>query len=169
MKKILWLLILPLLFANCDEEEPSLFRVNYEEEFQIAAGLSIFNVWYFEINNIATNWDDYLTANNRSETEITSITPRSARMTAIFSGADYEFIRRISVRLYKNEIEDYQEIFYREDVPLNTGGILDLIPTLVDVDKKIMEEEMNVVIRMEFREAPPEFIETRLALEFNVR
>ena len=169
MKKICFILLVLFTFSNCEKEEPFLFSMDYERNFEIPAGLNIFSPWDFQLNNIPTSKVAFLSANNATEEDVTEITPRSARITSLIASEDFSFIRDISVRMYKNDVSDYQEIFYRDNIPLNTSGNLSLIPTLVNVEKKLFDEEFNVVIKMEFRDSPPQYTEVVLDLEFAVR
>ena len=167
--RYLLLLLLPLLFTNCGKDETILFQMKYNEEFEIPAGLNTFETHHFLIRNITTNYDNLLNTFGREDSEVTTIKPQNARLDAIFSSAEYDIIREISIRVYKDNPSNFQEIFYMDNVPLNTDGDLNLIPTLVEVQDKLTSESFNVDVAIQFRQTPTQFIESRLTLEFAVQ
>lgn len=165
----LLVLLLPLLLTNCKKEENVLFRMEYNETFEIKAGLNTFETHHFLIQNRNTNINSYLAGYGGDASELMAINPRSARLETLFSNATYDIVLDVSVRIYEDDPNDYKEIFYREDVPLNTGATLDLIPTLVDVKEMMTEDRYNIDVAFLFRNPPPEFIESRLTFDFFVK
>ena len=89
-------------------------------------------------------------------------------MTSIFASTDYSFIRDIEIRIFEDDPDDYQVLFFRDNVPLNTGQILDLVPNGVDIQEIVKKEKFGIVVRMVLRNLSPEFIESRLEFAFNV-
>jgi len=166
--KIIFFLSL-VLITSCEKDELGLFEMSYMEDFTIQAGLNTFDAWYFELKNIDSNTDNYLSTFGFDRSEITKVDPKSARLVTLFSDVEYRFVQEVSVRLYQDDPGDYQEIFYRENVPFNTKGEIGLLPTLVDAKEKLTQEKFNIQIRMEFRETPPEFVESRIEFDFIVK
>ena len=167
--RYLLIFLLPLFLTNCKKDENVLFRMEYTEAFEIQAGLNTFETHHFLLKNINTNINSYLANYGGSASELLAINPRSARLETLFSNATYDIITDISVRMYLDDPTDYKEIFYREDVPFNTGSNLDLIPTLVDVKEMLTDERYSIDVAFLFRETPPEFIESRLTFDFFVK
>ncbi len=170
MKKILLFAVVALLLGACKKEEISLFDMVYRKDFSIQAGLSTIDNHHFRLTNIPSNSDTLFTVHSVTLEDITSITPKSARLTAIFANVDYSFLFNVSVRIFKDDPDVYREIFYRDNVPANTGDFLDLIPTLVDVKEYMKDEKINIdVVLIRPRTTPSAFIETRLDFSFEVK
>jgi len=137
-------------------------------DFAIQAGLNTFDAHYFQINRIVSNADSLFSFYNVDPTNIQQIQPRSARLTSIFASTDYSFIRDIEIRIFEDDPDNYQVLFFRDNVPLNTGQTLDLVPNGVDIQELVKKEKFGIVIRMVLRDLSPEFIESRLDFSFNV-
>ena len=121
------------------------------------------------IANIPTNTTNLFNANNVTDEDIVTINPQSCRLTSVLNG-EYGFLFNVSVRMYTDNPSAYKEIFFRDQVPSNTGGQLDLIPTLVNVRDFLVEETVTIeVVLIRPRVPSPEFIETIVRLDFAVR
>jgi len=176
MKKLLFLLAVPLLFFACSKDDQGL-PMSYQRDFEIAAGLNTFDTWVFPLTNFPTNKVTFLTANGISEQSITRITPREARLSINFSDEDFYFVRAVVVEIFTGstppeqqtetgEQQRWKEIYFRENIPLNTGKTIDLIPSLPEVTDILLGEQFTVQVEFLFRDLPPEFIETRLEMVF---
>ena len=169
MRYIVVFLFIPILFSNCGDDEIIQFRMEYRQDFEISAGLNPFEVWYFEINNVDSNAADYFSTFDVQQSDVTAINPGSAQMSLIAASNDYDFIEDISVRMYLEDPAVYKEIFFRDNLPNDNSRVLDLIPTLVDVQDWIVEDSYNILVRIQFRQAPPEFFDNRLDFDFLVK
>lgn len=166
MHRILFLFLATILFSNCGKDETILFSMPYQDSFEIPAGLNTIDNHYFVLENIPTNKTSLFNANNVTDEDIVTINPESCRLTAVFN-SEYGFLFDVSVRMYTDDPLDYKEIFYRENIPENTGSQLDLIPTLVNVRDFMMEETFNVeIVLIRPRVPSPEFIDTIVKFEF---
>jgi len=169
MHKFLYLFSLIFLLSNCKDEEPVLFTMAYQESFEIPAGLPTIDNHHFVLTNIATNKASLFSGNNVTDEDIVTINPESCRLTSVLN-SEYGFLFNVSVRMYTDNPSAYKEIFYRDNVPTNTGGQLDLIPTLVNVRDFLVEETFTVEVVLERPRIPsPEFIDTVIRMEFAVR
>lgn len=163
------LLLFPLIVSSCGKDDIILFEMEYTEDFEIQAGLNSFETHHFLIKDISTNYNNLLQTFDQTDSQVSNINPQNARLDALFSSATYDIIREISVRIYKDDVTNYKEIFYIENVPLNTGGDLNLIPTLVDVRDILSGDSFNIDIAIQFRQAPAQFIESRFIFDFLVK
>jgi len=169
MKNSLIVLFLSLLFLQCKEEPQILFEMPYRVDFEITAGLNPFDAHYFNSPNINSKVDTLFSVHNVDQNEIISIQPHIGRLSTVFNDVDYDFVRDISVRIYNDDPDDFREIFYRDELPLNTKGDIDLLPTLTDIQDFVKNDQFNIIVRFEFRNAPPEFIQSRLDYSFEVK
>ena len=170
MRYFFLLLILPVLFGSCRKDPNVLFEMDYpNNDFAIAAGLSPFEVHYFTLHNIRTNSDSLFSFHNIDPNNITQIQPRSARLSALFASSDYNFINKIEIRIFSDNPDNYDVLFFRDDVPFNTRRDLDLVPNGVDVQRYLKKDRFGLIIRLELRDISPEFMESRLDIQFAVQ
>ena len=169
MRVLLVFFLLVFSFSSCTDEAETLFEMDYRVDYNIAAGLNTFETHFFELFNIPTNATNLLQANNLTDGEIEAILPKSARLSSVFLSDDLDFIREISVRLINGDNQNQTEIFFRENIPLDTRDFVDLIPTLPNVKQLMLEDFHNLSIRMEFWEPTPTFVDVKLEFDFQVQ
>jgi len=166
MRRYILLFFLTIHLLGCNKDPDSLFDMPYELNFEVAAGLNTFEAHYFDISGIRTNAEDLLNANNVQDTDITAVQPKTARLLSTFADVDLDFIREISIRVFEDDPDAFHEIFFRDNVPLNSEDFIDLIPALPDVKEFLLDDGYNISIRMEFRLPPPTFVTMRLDYDF---
>lgn len=170
MKKLLFLLIIPIFFFSCGDDGVG-FDMSYRQDFEIPAGLNTFDTHVFPFVNIPTNKNSFFTANDVTESDITSITPREARLNINFGDEDFYFVRQVIVEILTEELDNngnlrWKEIYFRENVPLNTGRSIILLPSLPQVTEELTSDQFTVRVEMLFRDISPTFIDARLEMVF---
>lgn len=159
-----------MLFALANfrcEKEPLGFDMTYTKEFEIFAGLNPFDTHYFVIYDIPSDTTAFFTVNNVTKDNIKVITPKSMRMTAIFANVSYAFLNEVSVWIVSpDDPDDRKEIFYRDQIPLNEDGVLDLIPSLSDVSEYIYKGSYHLEVRLKLNSTTTQSIDTRLDYRF---
>ncbi len=169
MKRYILLFFLTIQLLGCKKEPASLFDLPYELTFEIPAGLNTFETHYFDITGIRTNAEDLLSANNAEESDLLAVQAKTARLLSTFVDLDLDFIQEISVRVFEDDPNAFHEVFFRDNVPFDSGDFIDLIPALPDVKEFLLDESYNLSIRMEFRQPPPTFVTVRLDFDFFAR
>lgn len=165
MKQILLFLCVGILFSGCKNNDDYLFEMAYQTTFTIPAGINSFETHYFVIRDIPIG--NYLNANNLTVADLASINPGACRMSTIFSGSsDYDFIFNISIEIFEDDQESGREVFFRDNVPLNTGEDLDLLPSLIDVSDNYEDGRFSLRVGMLLRNPPQQTVETRLNFSF---
>ena len=167
MKKILFYLCCPVLFFSCGDNSPSI-NMTYQQDFEIPAGLNTFDTHIFEINNIPTNKAAFFTGNGIDETDITEIAPIEGELRVSFGQEDLFFVREVVVEIFTRDNPTGKEIYFREQVPLNTGQSILLIPSLPKVTDILTEDQFSVRVELLFRDITPSFVEARLNMTFRV-
>jgi hypothetical protein len=140
--------------------------MTYQEDFEIRAGLGVFDTHIFEINGIPTNKATFYAANNVNESDITEITAKEAQLSINFSNVEFGFVREVIVEIFTKDDLRGREIFFREAIQQNIGSRIDLIPSLPDVRDILTQDEFNIRIEMKLQDISPQFIETRLDFQF---
>ena len=170
MKNIIFLFLLPILFCACGDDGPG-FDMSYRQDFEIPAGLNTFDTFGFVFRDIPVNKNAFFAANDVTEADITSITPREARLSINFGDEDLFFVREVVVEILTKEVDNegnprWKEIYFRENVPLNTGQSIQLLPSLPQVTEELTSDEFTVRVEMLFRDITPTFIDSRLEMVF---
>ena len=165
MKKILFFSCLSILFFSCGDNSPSL-NMNYQQDFEIPAGLNTFDTHVFTLNNIPTNKDAFFSANGIEETDITEIAPVEGELRVSFGQEELFFVREVVVEIFTTDNPTGKEIYFREQVPFNTGQSILLIPSLPKVTDILTEDRFSVRVELLLRDIPPSFTEARLNMVF---
>ena len=165
MQKLCLFLVLLVFIMGCRGEGPG-FEMRYQRDFEIPAGLGVFDTHVFELNAIQSNKAAFLTANGVLEEDITEIIPQNAQLSVNFANVEFLFVREVIVEIFTRDEIRGREIFFREEIPQNTGIRINLIPSLPDVKDLILQDEFNIRIEMKLRDISPQFIETRFDFEF---
>lgn len=173
MKKLAVLALVIFGLACNKDNDTILLAIPFQNlDFTIQAGLNPLETWYFNFDNVPTNALALFAANGIDTAGVNSITPNTGRLTSIFNDANYEILYEIAVYLCEAGDQDPKcgkEIFYRFPLPNNPGSFVDVIPNPVEVRDLILQEKVNVQLMLRFLSTPPNFMESRLALEFAVK
>ncbi len=165
MKNLLFLLLLPILFSACGNDGVG-FNMSYRQDFEIPAGLGTFDTHVFEFVNIPTNKNVFFSANDVTESDITDITPRDARLSINFGEEDLFFVREVVVEIFTQDNQRGKEIYFRENIPINTGNSIQLIPSLPQVTEILTGDQFSIRVEMLLRDISPTFIDVRLEMVF---
>jgi hypothetical protein len=175
MKNITLFLFSLLLITSCKKDQDEiLFPFPLQDiEFSIPPTASPFQVHYFNLENVVTNQEGLFSSNNIDANSDVRIVPLESSLNVLVGNIDYDFIEQMSIRICDaGDVSENcgTEIFWRQPVPLNVGNILDLIPSDIDVKRYLTQEKVNIQVKLELlRQNPPQFVETRLLLDFAVR
>jgi len=138
-----------------------------EVYFTIPAGLNPFLIHYIELRDLPLNRAFYFNLNEVKDSASVKILPRNARISSFLGDVDFDFIDRISILVASADKPDqFFELFYRDQIPLNTGPFLDLVPTLLDLQQIASSDRIHLRIRMQLRAPTPVFVESRLDYAF---
>jgi len=171
MKKILLFLIPAIvLFSNCSKNDDYQFEMRYPADFTISSGLNpLGGTHVFQINNIRSNYDNYLSENTATGSSIDRINPGSARLliTSITADNQFSYVSEISVKIFSNDEPDFEkEIFYHDAIPFNQSGDLQLIPSLVDAKEFLEKDDFSIRVEFRLRDFSPETVDTRIDFSF---
>ena len=175
MKNIVLFLFSLLLITSCkkDQDEILFLFPLQDVDFSIPPTASPFQVHYFNLENIVTNHEGLFSSNNVDANSDVRVVPMESSLNVLVGNIDYDFIEQMSIRICDaGDVSENcgTEIFWRQPVPLNVGNILDLTPSDIDVKRYLTQEKVNIQVKLELlRQNPPQFVETRLLLDFAVR
>lgn len=141
----------------------------YRQDFprEIPVGASTLFSHNFTIPNISSNAQTFYKNNNVSDTDIKRIIPKFARISAKFGNGDFVFVNRVFVYVYPvNQPDKKTEVFYRDNIPVNTGNIINLNPGIADVKSIIGADKYTMEIRLDLRGQPGQNIEALIDYSF---
>ena len=103
------------------------------------------------------------------ENDITAILPKEAELSINFANVDFVFVGEVIVEIFTREDNVGVEVFYRDEIPLNTGRRITLFPSLPEISNYLAADEFNIRVELRLRDISPQFLETRLDFQFFAR
>ncbi|MEM8526105.1 MAG: hypothetical protein AAGG68_15810 [Bacteroidota bacterium] len=142
------------LFLGCSKDSLRVaFQMTYpQNRFTVPAGLNNLESHYTFFYNIPSNKSFFF--NEIGEDDILEITPAAARIRADQNLGDFSFAEEVVIRICEdnqvnigNVLEKCRrEIFYRDNIPLNTGRQIELIPNGNNLKEALTQEEFTIVL-----------------------
>ncbi len=154
-----------LLGCDKDNNRPG-FDLVYRKQFEIPAGIGVFDVHHFYLRNLPSRFAESLIAQDKTAAAITGVITAQASLTGVFGDANLNFVEQVSVRIYQeSDPTDYVEIAYRLPVPLEPGNRLDLIPSLADSKRFVQNERFSLDVAFWLRRTTRESTPLQLDLQ----
>ena len=166
--KLALLFLIPIIFSACKGDGLG-FNMTYQRDFEIPAGLGVFDTHVFELNGIPTNKAAFLSTSGANESDITAILPKEAELSINFANVDFVFVGEVVVEIFTRTDNVGVEIFHRDEIPLNTGRSIRLFASLPEISKYLTGDEFNVRVELRLRDISPQFLDTRLDFQFFAR
>lgn len=167
MKKIVYLFVLLALGLSCHKDDglaPG-FDMVFQREFSIPAGIGVLDVHHFQLKNIPSNWEQYLSQHGKTAAEISGVITSQTSVGGVFGDVDMSVVDRISVRAYDDSNpDDYVEIAYRDPAPLDSGNILPLIPSLANAKRFFSNPRFSIDVVIWLRRTTQDQSDVRLDL-----
>lgn len=160
-----------LLLLSCQREKRErIFEIVYPNvSFELPAGLSAAVPWALEKESLATNINFYLAENQVDTSVIDGILPVSARITSLDSGANFDFVEEISVRICDQGraiCTPADEVFYIDDLRGRAGQSINLLPSLRNAKKDLIKSRYRLEVVFFFRYSTPYSVSSRMDMSF---
>jgi len=168
MKKIILLLLFPLVFSNCGKDLITLADIPFTTQFDIPVGLNPFTIWEISIPNIPNDRLSRLDAANVSEDEVEKIVGKTGLVSTVFSGVNLDFIQEISVEIFSDNIEDSTEFLHRIQVGENTEDSIGLNGSLPDVSRHLQDQTFGIIVTIRPRRTATQNIPVQLDFTLGV-
>ena len=172
MKKAVFFLLLVMLAIGCRQDSGEfIFEMSFPDiRFEVPAGLSTFNSYVYELE-MDSNIDLYLSSNAADTAAITAINPVFARITALDTGVDFEYIQEMSIRICPVGDEpctSIDEVFYIDSFNPLSGGRIDFLPSLRNARRDLLEDRFKLeVVFVRFNYITPYSVLNSLELRFD--
>ena len=157
------------LFSCREDSGEFIFDMPFQDvEFEIPAGLSTFSSHVYELE-METNIDFFLASNSTDTASILAFNPTFARITALDNGVDFEYIREVSIRICPvgNEpCTSIDEVFFIDSFNPLSGGRIDLLPSLRNAKRDLIEERFKLEVVFVFNFITPYSVLNRLDFGF---
>lgn len=163
-----FLLVLAFAGVSCNKEDDLAqgYDLVFQRDFSIPAGIGIFDVHHFQLKNIPSNWEQYLTQHNKKNEDISKVITAEASVGGVFGDVDMSVVDRISLRVYdESNPNDYVEIAYRDPAPLDSGNQLAMIPSLADSKRFFENSRFSVDVVIWLRRTTQDQSDVRLNLK----
>ena len=164
MKKIA-IVLCCFMMLSCSKSSEAVFDIDIETFFSIPAGLNSIDTHYFIVRDVPTR----INAINPNATSdnISSVKANRGRLSGRFQNIDYRFVDRIAITAISQSDPDFRrEIFWMDFIPLDQSGDLELFSSLPEVKDILLEELIDLEIRLTFRTFTPTTIDSRIFLNF---
>lgn len=157
-----------LAHFGCGTSEEPLFIMELESDFVIPPGLNSFDTHYFIIRNVPTRIRNYLGLGQDSE-NIGRILPNRAELNSKFINIDWSLVREISIHaVSSSNPRESKEIFYHDRIDFENVKELKLLSSLSEVKDILLQDNLTLEVRLNFRRSTPVEIESRLTMNFVV-
>ena len=163
-------LLLAMAIISCGRSDREiLVTVPYQADFEIPAGLNPALEHVVTIPNLSNSFLGLLNQNGIDTARIVSVEAGRGDLIEISGIADLNFVLDVEVILFTdNNTDDGKEIYFRENLPLNTGSTINLFQSLSNVEDLVFRENLGVEIRFRRLRAPsPATLNIRFQFELS--
>jgi hypothetical protein len=115
---------------------------------------------------VQTNIRELRNQFNIDENQSLIIRPASAVLSSTFQDITFEFLAEVEISLFEDDPDQDIEAFLTENVPVNAGRNVVVVPFETDLSKYVDEQTMNFKISLRLRTTTPSFIESVIELNF---
>lgn len=159
---VLGIILSLLMLGSCGSDNELIgIQMPYRYQFDVPAGLNPLNTHFFERTGLITNASS-LIGNNTIE----RIIPYTARLTSL-DNVDFGFIREIEVRVKDPDNPGLEiPVFYREELPQNTGRNIDLIAIQTNIGNILNKPSVDVIVEFKLYSTSGQTFQSDLQLSF---
>ena len=153
-----------LIFSSCSTGGDPLFDMPIEARFDIQAGLDNFQTHFFIIRRVPTFAERYGIAERDG---IRRINAGRGLLTAQFNAVDWGNVREISIHVSgSNDLENAREVFFQDRIDFSGVEELRLFSSLSEVKDILLQDFVDIEVRINFRRTTIQEIDARLNLNF---
>ncbi len=160
-----------LLLSACgDKTEPGTRLQFSPVTFTVGAGLNPILAHSFQIRDVSTEHDRFMRETGNSWGEWSSVVPERASLLINEPGLSWGFAYEVSVQAYGDNFNQRREIFYRDQIRIDVGSRLDLVPSEADFRELLDAPTVNLIIEFKrIGESPSQSIPATLIWSFSAR
>lgn len=156
--------------SGCTRDPGHSFEMDLFHNIDIPAGLNTIESHFFIIEDIDTRFDEILATTKYNVEDITGIYAGRGRFSTRLSGIDLNFINGIGIHVLDKSVEPYsrKEAFYIDFIPIKSKTEIDILPSIVELSEYLINPNIDIELRIDFRTFIPEEIDARIDMNFLV-
>jgi len=138
-------------------------------DINVPAGLNTVESHFFVIEDVQTFASTLISSNNQDADNIGSVLGGTGNLQTRFSGLDLDFVEDIGIHILdKNDHTKRSEAFYilNDIIPFGSKTRIDMLPSIVDLKKWLLDDTVDVEFRINFRGFLPQEIDGRVEMRF---
>lgn len=162
---IIILFITSISFSSCKKDNRINFQERLEVDVELGNGLNLVETHVFIVRDIASLIEGNLMNNGITIDDVDEIQSGRGDFTFPFFNGDFDFIQRVSIRVFnRSDPDGFKEMYYNDFVPINQGNKLNLFSNISNLKNIVSNEMFDMEVRLKFRSfVPPQ---TRIRLNF---
>lgn len=171
-KNILALLLLigiAVTTQSCSKNAEPRFYVDVERDFDVNNTLGAIVTHYFQLKNVPTKLEQNLDFYGLSKDEITGISPADAVLTTTAGLMDWSLVREVEIYAVSRVDSDIKrQIFYVRERDVGNNDEVKLFNTFADLSGIMVEESIDLEIRITTIVAVPGNFKAKLLFNYAV-
>ena len=162
-----WCIFLLLsLCLSCESDRRERVNVRLQATRLLPSVSNTLETFVFFIRDVPTFYDENVRANGFSEMEVDEVISSKATLSFPFLSGENNLVDEISVRIFnKEDPDDWKEMYYWDLFNVNTTNNIDLLGTIGNLHSIISKGQMDIEVRINFRQIVPPG--TRMDLDFS--
>ena len=139
-------------------------------EFNIEAGSSTLDTYYFFFDNVPTHFEELAGTYGFEAADVKAILPGKAFIRSIFGESYEDLFWEIAVQVCPEGDREFKcgkEAFYWKFPTQTLGSDFDLVPNEPDLKEWLTEDKVNIQLWFRLAKTPSQSISSRLDLRFN--
>ena len=166
---LLLLIGITLNIQSCAKNAEPRFYVDIERDFDVNNSLGAIVTHFFELKNIPTKIDQNLDFYGLSKDEIIAISPADAALTTSTGLMDWSLVSSVEIYAISRIDSDIRrQIFYVRDRDIGNNNELRLFNTFADLSEIMLEESIDLEIRLTTIVAVPGNFKAKLLFNYAV-
>ncbi len=157
------------MFSSCQKGGEEVFLFNIEREFNIPTSLNTIETHFFQLKNVPTFFEQRLTQYGLTSERVSTINPGNGFLTAKFKDVDWTFVREVEIDVVSRvDNNNRAQVFYIRSPDYNDRSKVGMFNTFADVSEILLEDTVDLEVRIKIISFVPGNIIGVLNLEFAV-
>lgn len=171
MRTILLFLLAGLVVMStaCDgDDDPGTRLTMTPLRYTVPAGLNPVLAHNLALSNISTEQARFDQETGVPWEDWARVVPARASLVIQEPGLDWGFAQEVTLRAFTDDPDRATELFYRDQIPLNVGPQLDMIPSDFDAKPLLDNPDIGLILELRrLRNSPPQSIPVTLQWSFS--
>jgi len=163
------LVCLSMTIQSCSNNAEPRFYVDVERDFDVNSSLGGIVTHFFELKNIPTRLDQNLALFGLDKDNITGISPSDATLTTVSGLMDWSLVNSVEIyAISRLDPKNRMQIYFIKGRDTNSTNQLKLFNTFADLSNIMLEETIDIEIRLTTLVSVPGSFRARLLFNYAV-